>query len=144
MQRIEALTDVIAAAHRLGRLVARTAGSTTPAAQWRALSILEESGPLRVGALATAARVTQPGMTRLIELMSASGLVERHPDPADARAVVIEITDAGRRARTEWIETARAALAPAFADLTDDEWAAIQTTAALLNARTAHLANGTE
>ncbi|WP_203136136.1 MarR family winged helix-turn-helix transcriptional regulator [Microbacterium sp. JZ31] len=144
MQNLEALTDVLAAAHRLGRVVARTAGSTTPAAQWRALSILEESGPLRLGALASAARVTQPGMTRLVDLMSGAGLVEKAPDPADARAVVIRITDAGRDARDDWFATVRQVLAPRFADLTDDDWRAIHTTAALLNARTAEPTNGVE
>ncbi|WP_345752064.1 MarR family winged helix-turn-helix transcriptional regulator [Microbacterium rhizophilus] len=144
MQNLEALTDILAAAHRLGRIVAREAGSTTPVAQWRALSALEENGPLRVGAVAAACGVTQPGMTRLVELMTAESLVEKRPDPTDARAVVIEITDAGRAARRAWIETVREALTPRFAALTDDEWAAIQTTAALLRARTTDYPNGSE
>jgi DNA-binding MarR family transcriptional regulator len=144
MQNIEALTDVLAAAHRLGRIVARESGSTTPVAQWRALSALEEHGPLRVGAVAAACGVTQPGMTRLVELMTSDGLVVKRPDPSDARAAVIEITDAGRAARHAWIDTVREALTPRFASLTDDEWAAIQTTAALLRARSADYPNGAE
>lgn len=98
---------------------------------------------MRVGALAAACRVTQPGMTRLVELMAAAGLVEKRPDPADARAAVIQITDSGSAARRAWIDTVGEVLAPKFAGLSDEDWAAIRTTAALLNART-DLMNGAE
>ena len=144
MENIEAVLDVLTSSHRLGLAVARETGSTTPAAQWRALSVLHKHGPLRLGALAAACRVTQPGITRLVRGMTVSGLVEKHPDPSDARAVVIRITDAGRAARADWIETVRTVLAPRFADLTDDEWAAVLTTAALLEARTADVTIGAE
>jgi len=136
MDPIDALTSLVIRAHRLGRVVAREAGSSTPAAQWRALSTLEEEGPLRIGELAAACRVTQPGMTRLVGQMVEHGLLERHRDPQDERAVQLQITEAGRRARAEWIATIRATLAPWFADLSDAERAAIETTAALLADRT--------
>ena len=144
MEKIEAVVDLMTAGHRLGLVVARETGSTTPAAQWRALSVLVNHGPLRLGALADACRVTQPGITRLVRGMTTAGLVEKDPDPSDARAVVIRITDAGRAARIAWIETVREVLAPRFADLTDGEWSAVFTTAALLAERTSDISIGAE
>jgi len=142
MDRFDALTSIVIWSHRIGRVVAREAGSTTPAAQWRALSELDESGAMRLTELAAACRVTQPGMTRLVGQMVEHGLVERKPDPADARAVMIEITEAGRAARAAWIRTIRERLAPRFADLGDEEWAALETTAAILAARTPDITIG--
>lgn len=144
MDNIEAVVDLVTAGHRLGLIVARETGSTTPAAQWRALSMLENHGPLRLGALADACRVTQPGITRLVRSMATAGLVEKDPDPSDARAVVIRITDAGRAARSAWIDTVREVLAPRFADLSEEEWNAVLTTAALLAARTSDITIGAE
>ncbi len=139
---MDALTSLVLWSHRIGRVVAREAGSTTPAAQWRALSTLDQEGPMRLGALAAECRVTQPGMTRLVAQMVEHGVVERHPDPADERAVVVEITEAGREARNAWLRTIRETLAPRFDDLTDQEWSAIETAAALVAARTPDLTIG--
>ncbi|GAA2760169.1 MarR family winged helix-turn-helix transcriptional regulator [Actinopolymorpha rutila] len=36
------------------------------------------------------------GITRLVDRLEAKGLVRRAPDPADRRAVVVELTTAGR------------------------------------------------
>jgi DNA-binding MarR family transcriptional regulator len=142
MERIDALTSLVVWSHRIGRVIAHEAGSSTPAAQWRVLSVLDEEGPLRVGALASACRVTQPGMTRLISQMAEHGLVDRAPDPADERAVVIDITAEGRRAREDWLRTFRETIAPRFADLTAQEWAAIETTAAVLATHTPGITTG--
>jgi len=142
MDPIDALTNLVIRAHRIGRVVAREAGSTTPAAQWRALSTLEEEGPLRIGELAAACRVTQPGMTRLVAQMVEHGLVARRHDPVDERAVRLEVTDAGRAAHAAWIATIRETLAPWFADLSEEERAAIETAAAVLAARTPDLPIG--
>ncbi|MBI4900030.1 MAG: winged helix-turn-helix transcriptional regulator, partial [Actinobacteria bacterium] len=74
--------------------------------------------------------------------MSERGLVERHPDPLDERAVVIDITEAGRTARGAWLRTFRDTLAPRFADLTDEEWSAIVRTADVLATRTPSITMG--
>jgi DNA-binding MarR family transcriptional regulator len=60
------------------------------------LSTLEQSGPTRLTALAASEGVTQPAMTQLVGRLEESGLATRGADPADGRAVVIRITDAGR------------------------------------------------
>ncbi len=136
MEQLDSLTAIVLWSHLIGRVVAREAGSTTPAAQWRALSTLIDGGPMRLGELAAECRVTQPGMTRLVAQMVGHGLVERGQDPHDERVVVIAATEAGREARAAWIRTIQDTLAPKFADLSAEEWQAIATAAALIAART--------
>lgn len=50
----------------------------------------------RLGELAHHMVVSAPVATRTVESLEADGLVERRCDPADARAVLISITDLGR------------------------------------------------
>jgi DNA-binding MarR family transcriptional regulator len=60
------------------------------------LSTLEQSGPIRLTALAAREGVTQPAMTQLVGRLEESGLAIRCADPADGRVVNVQITDAGR------------------------------------------------
>lgn len=61
------------------------------------LSTLERTGPRRLTDLAVSEEVTQPSMTALVTQLAGLGLAERRRDPADARVVLVAITDAGRR-----------------------------------------------
>src|SRR6478736_1685626 len=54
------LESLLVSTHRLTRLAAQSTGSTTPAAQWRTLSILETDGPMRIGELASDRTPRQP------------------------------------------------------------------------------------
>ncbi len=65
------------------------------------------------------------------------GLIVRESDPADSRASVISITDAGARAIAAWRVQLRDALEPHFADLADADWDAIARTAEILTLKTA-------
>ena len=60
------------------------------------LARLDAGGPQRVTELAAAERVAQPTMTGLIGRLEADGLVRKTADPADARAVRVELTATGR------------------------------------------------
>jgi DNA-binding MarR family transcriptional regulator len=137
MPRPQDIAEIVTAAHTLTRLAALETKNDAPAAQWRALSILQTEGPLRLGALATASRTTQPGMTRLVGQLVDSGLVARDNDPSDSRATVISITAAGADALAAWCIELRDALEPLFADLDDDDWAALSRVARILSSRTA-------
>ena len=52
---------------------------------------------LSPSALAAATLVTSGTMTTRLDRLSARGLVERRPDPADRRGVIVRLTDGGAR-----------------------------------------------
>lgn len=60
------------------------------------LEALLHGGPLRASVIAEKVLLTSGSMTSAIDRLAARGLVERVPDPHDARARLIELTDAGR------------------------------------------------
>ena len=136
MSHAQYIEEIIIAAHALTRIAALETRNEAPAAQWRTLSILQSQGPRRLGELAALSRVTQPGMTRLVGQLEDAGLIVRESDPADSRATVIGITDAGTHAIAAWRVQLRDALEPHFADLSDDDWTAVSRTAEILTAKT--------
>lgn len=76
-------------------------------------------GPARVGTVAAEIAVTQPTASDAVAALTRKGLVEKRPDPEDARAVRLHPTAAGKRlARTlaVWPDALLAA-----ADLLDAE-----------------------
>jgi DNA-binding MarR family transcriptional regulator len=139
MSRADDISEIVSAAHTLTRLAALETKNDAPAAQWRALSVLQTEGAMRLGALATATRTTQPGMTRLVGQLAEGGLVLRESDPADSRATVVSITPTGATQLAEWRLELRDALEPLFADLDEDDWAALSRVARILSSRTAPL-----
>jgi DNA-binding MarR family transcriptional regulator len=68
---------------------------------------LFEADGLRMGELAARARLSKQTMTTMVRLLERDGLVERRPDPSDARATRIFLS---HRAR-EFRPTAEAVLA---------------------------------
>src|SRR5215469_15917668 len=60
------------------------------------LATLEQSGPTRLTVLAASEGVTQPAMTQLVGRLEEAGLAIRCADPADGRAVNVQIAGAGR------------------------------------------------
>src|SRR5690242_14055322 len=59
------------------------------------LSNLRHNGPQRIGDLAAAEAVAQPSMTSLVTRLESVALVQRVPDPEDARAVRVQLTPDG-------------------------------------------------
>lgn len=133
--------DVIVAAHRLTRIAAQSTGSTTPAAVWSTLSILSTEGPLRIGDLAKAGRVSQPSMTKLLQRLVEEELVYRIADVEDSRAWLIAIGPKGTAELTAWRVRLSTELGPLFADLTPEETETLQLAAQILTARTNTHAN---
>lgn len=107
----------------LGQLVRRLRREYTfPVAQATVLSRLDREGPQTTSALAAAERVRPQSMAQTIAELAADELVARHPDPADGRQILIELTEQGRdrlheerRRREGWLAEAIAA------ELTVDE-----------------------
>jgi DNA-binding MarR family transcriptional regulator len=63
-------------------------------------NLLQHIGPegLRQGDLADRAGLTKQAVQQFVDELAADGIVERQPDPADARARRVALTDAGRAA----------------------------------------------
>ena len=81
-----------------------------------ALTRLHRGGPATSSALARLEQISPQSMGTTLAALEARGLVERHPDPADGRRVVLSVTGAGRQviqdkrnARTQQLATALSA-----------------------------------
>src|SRR4051794_27008595 len=61
------------------------------------LRTLAQTGPHRLTEPAGLEEVTQPAMTQLVSRLERDGWASRRTDPGDGRAVVVQITDAGRK-----------------------------------------------
>lgn len=72
-----------------------------PPAALRALMALGESRYLAPGELGRRLGVTKSRVTAVTTGLLHHGLIEKHPDPADARVTLLTLTPAGRRARDD-------------------------------------------
>ncbi len=79
-------------------------------AEYLLLRALDESGPMRISALATLLGLDPSTAGRQVAVLQGQGLVEREPDPADRRCTVVTPTAEGldrmrqvRRRRTEMV-----------------------------------------
>lgn len=79
----------------LGRFLDTHGADLTPE-KYFIIMKLHETGPLPQNDLVEVALDDGPNVSRLIERLVATGLVERTEDPTDRRARVIELTTAGR------------------------------------------------
>jgi DNA-binding MarR family transcriptional regulator len=82
-------------------------GMDVPAAHFTLLAALDRLGPLGVGELSQAVGVSQPGISRSLLGLEASGLVESTPVAVDRRVRCIRLSRKGRELvqhakRTVW------------------------------------------
>ncbi|MFE0020006.1 MarR family winged helix-turn-helix transcriptional regulator [Amycolatopsis sp. NPDC059021] len=87
---------------------------------------LVEGGPRRMSALAELEGVRMPSMTDVVRRLERMGIVSRAPDPADGRAVLVEVTDEGMRFYEELRAAREEFLRERLIELTDAERAAIE------------------
>jgi DNA-binding MarR family transcriptional regulator len=136
MQHGDDILRLLTGAHALTRVASLGTRNEAPAAQWRTITLLRDHGPQRIGDLAALSRVTQPGMTRLVAQMATTGLLDRGADESDSRATVVSVTAAGLEALDDWMQVLSEALAPRFADLSDEDWGVIRRAADIVDAHT--------
>ncbi|MCL2541129.1 MAG: MarR family transcriptional regulator [Nocardioidaceae bacterium] len=86
-------SDLAMYAARVVRLIRQENAQT---AGVRALSMIDEHGPLGVTALAQLDNCSQPTMTGIVRQLRDQGWVARQPHPSDARIGLIALTDEGR------------------------------------------------
>ncbi|OAR27308.1 MarR family transcriptional regulator [Streptomyces sp. ERV7] len=95
----DAALQLVVSLHRLLRSLRRAAPADgIQPTQIVLLSLLAESGPARIGALAARVPCSQPTATAAVSGLEATGLVRRESDPTDGRAARIVLTDRGARA----------------------------------------------
>lgn len=100
---------------RLNRWSNHNADTRLPVAQARLLSAIEARENARISDLARADNCTQPAMTMQVQRLESAELVQREPDPNDARAVLISLTTHGH----ELLHEVRRARAQAIAPVID-------------------------
>jgi DNA-binding MarR family transcriptional regulator len=66
-----------------------------------ALARIVEEGPISNAALAAGEHMRPQSTHEMALFLERRGLVDRHPDPADGRKLLIEVTTAGRRVVSE-------------------------------------------
>ena len=89
----------------------------SPLSMTQALTLrtLADHGPLRLGALARLLGTTAATASRTVDILEATQLLRRHPDPADGRGVIVELNDAGE----QWVQRRREALEDMVAELVE-------------------------
>ena len=60
------------------------------------LRLLLENGPMKMSQLASELQLDPKRMTKLVDMLEASGLVERRSEAGDRRAKLVELTERGR------------------------------------------------
>lgn len=88
--------DLVVTCARFVRASAHLSDQAVPTALWRAMAILEERGAMRISDFAVADRCSQPSATNMLQRLERAGHVQRVADPADGRASLVSLTDAGR------------------------------------------------
>jgi DNA-binding MarR family transcriptional regulator len=91
---LAAIERIRGLSNRLSRLLQQQLGTTVY--QVGILAAVEE-GARRLHEVAEATGHHVSGASRLVDRMVSDGLLDRHPDPADRRAVALALTEAGTR-----------------------------------------------
>jgi DNA-binding MarR family transcriptional regulator len=125
--------QLLAVVSRLNRWATRNAQVSEPIAGLRLLAVLDEQGPSRIGDLARLDNCSQPTMTIQVQRLQEAGWITREADAADARAVRISLSKAGR-VELERARRARASvLQPRLARLTARQRSALSEAVGILD-----------
>lgn len=82
-------------------------------------------GPLSSASLAAELRLARPTVSNLLKEMVPAGLVQRRSDPADGRAVIVEVTARGRQGMETFRDDRAVVIARALDELPGTERAAV-------------------
>ncbi|MGO1975252.1 MAG: MarR family winged helix-turn-helix transcriptional regulator [Propionibacteriaceae bacterium] len=85
--------------------------------QTRALRVLSTSEGPRLSELADALHVAPRSATEVVDHLAEKGLVRRDPDPADRRAIRLQLTEDGQQLLAEVNQARSAEMAEFFAPL---------------------------
>ena len=92
------LSYLVASLHKQleADLTERLRPGRVPVEHFRVLETLDAREPRAMGEIAAAALIETPTLTKVIDKMTAEGLVYRAPDPEDRRRVLVLATSEGK------------------------------------------------
>ncbi len=96
-------------------------GNESSLAALRALAVVEQYQPVRVGHFAQGYLSSQPAATKLLARLEEAGLVLREASPTDGRASQFSLTDAGRERLAENRSIMIDQMEPYFESLSPEE-----------------------
>ena len=117
---------------RTARRMRQEAGSELGPSSIAALGTIERAGPLTPSELAEHERIQRPTATRLLARFAEDGLVSRAADPDDGRCSIVSITADGRALLKRLRGRKNAYLAKRMRGLPDEELAALERAAEIL------------
>lgn len=118
------------------------AGLGLTTGEGRVLFNVRRAGPLRQTALAERLGIEAMTLSGLLDRLEGKGYVERQPDPADRRAKLVKLTDAGSAVVARIEPIAAGIRSDAAQGIDPDDWQRLL--AALRSARANLLASRTE
>ncbi|WP_209324033.1 MarR family winged helix-turn-helix transcriptional regulator [Brevibacterium renqingii] len=117
----ELVSRLVVVSSRLTRAFRRVIGNENSLATLRALAVVEQYQPVRVGHFAQGYLSSQPAATKLLARLEEAGLVLREASPTDGRASQFSLTEEGRRRLAENRSIMIEQMQPYFESLSPDE-----------------------
>ena len=117
---------------RTARRMRQEANPELGPASLSALASIDRHGPLTPSELAKAEHIQRPTATRLLAGLSEKGLVTRAADPTDGRCSIVSTTPEGKAMLKHLRGRKNAYLAKRMKDLSDDDVAALERAAEIL------------
>jgi DNA-binding MarR family transcriptional regulator len=130
--RAELAARLRLAVTRTARRLRQQGGAELSPSLSAALATIARQGPLTPSELAAAERIQRPTATRLLARLEEEGLVTKTADPVDGRVRRVAVSPAGTALLAETRARKDAWMARALDGLDEDDLAALERTAALL------------
>ena len=117
---------------RMARRMRQEAGDDLSPSMMAALATIETRGPLTPSELAEFERIKRPTATRVLRRLEDDGLIERAADPSDGRSALVAVTKDGAALLKKLRSRKNAYLARRLRELPDDDVAALERAAEVL------------
>ncbi|GAA2028538.1 hypothetical protein GCM10009720_05370 [Yaniella flava] len=102
----------------------------------RVLGYIDRNGPQRISLMASVESISQPAMTSAVNRLADDELVIRRPDPLDARAQLVDLTDRGHDMLAEYRGHMAEVLQPRLDALAADDYATVERAVAIFETLT--------
>lgn len=94
----------------MGPIRSMLADSPLNEQKWRVMRVVNEGGPMEQTAIARAACLLLPSLTRILQSLEADGYMSREVHSVDRRKTVVSLTDKGRELIEQYADQSHAIL----------------------------------